>query len=256
MTDTNREHAVIDAFIGFADRLVDDFDVLDLTIQLTEDCARLLDVGAAGLLLADAGGVLHLLAGTSEQARSLELFQLQREEGPCLDCYHSGQMVEVPDLQAEAQRWPRFTAAAVEHGFQSVHAIPMRLRGQTLGALGLFGTGVGNLSDNDLRLAQALVHVAAIALVQQDRGGDPASLLPSLQSTVMSRGLFEMAKGVLAEVHDLSMGEASERLRQYAHEHGQRLTDLARTVVTVTDPARTQLIADVGAEIPARTQPR
>ncbi len=241
-----RERAIIDSFISFADRLVDDFDVLDLTIQLTEDCVRLLHVAAAGLLLADVG-VLHLVAATSEQARSLELFQLQREQGPCLDCYRAGCPVSVPDLQAEADRWPRFTAEAAEQGFASVHAIPMRLRDQVLGALGLFGTTTGALSDDDLTLAQALAHVASIAVVQHDRVTSQASLLPSLQNTVASRGLLEMAKGVLAEMYQLSMAQAALRLRRYAHQHGRRLTEVARTVVAGDPPARQQLLAELGS---------
>lgn len=241
-----RERAIIDSFIGFADRLVDDFDVLDLTIQLTEDCVRLLGVAAAGLLLADAG-VLHLVAATSEHARSLELFQLQREQGPCLDCYRTGCPVSVSDLHAEADRWPRFTAEAAEQGFASVHAIPMRLRDQVLGALGLFGTTTGELADDDLTLAQALAHVASIAVVQHDRAANRASLLPTLQTTVASRGLLEMAKGVLAEVHQLSMAEAALRLRHYAHQQGRRLTDVARAVVAGNPPGRQQLLAELGA---------
>jgi GAF domain-containing protein len=241
-----RERAIIDSFISFTDRLVDDFDVVDLTIQLTEDCVRLLGVAAAGLLLADVG-VLHLVAATSEQARSLELFQLQREQGPCLDCYRAGCPVSVPDLQAEADRWPRFTAEAITQGFASVHAIPMRLRDQVLGALGLFGTSRGELTDDDLALAQALAHVASIAVVQHDRAANRVHLLGTLQSTVASRGLLEMAKGILAEVYQLSMAQAALRLRHYAHRHGHRLTDVARTVVAGDLPARQQLLAELGA---------
>jgi len=241
-----RERAIIDSFINFADRLVDDFDVLDLTIQLTEDCVRLLGVAAAGLLLADVG-VLHLVAATSEQARSLELFQLQREQGPCLDCYRAGYPISVPDLQAEADRWPRFTTEAAEQGFASVHAIPMRLRDQVLGALGLFGTSTGELAEDDLTLAQALAHVASIAVVQHDRATNRSSLLPTLQSTVASRGLLEMAKGILAEVYQLSMAQAALLLRHYAHQHGRRLTDVASTVVAGDLPARQQLLTELGA---------
>ena len=167
MTAAERETQVVQSFIEFADRLVDDFDLLDLTIQLTEDCARLLDVAAAGLLLADAGGRLHLLAATSEQAHHLEVFQLQRRQGPCVDCYRSGRPVSVPDLRVEAERWPAFVAAADKEGFRSVHAIPMRLRSDVLGALGLFGATGGALNEHDLTLAQALAHVAAIAIAQQ-----------------------------------------------------------------------------------------
>src|SRR6478609_9731980 len=118
-----REQDIIDSFIGFADRLIDDVDVLDLTTQLARDCARLLDVAAVGLLLADAGGVLHLLAATSEEARKVEAFQLQRDEGPCLECYKTGTPISVTNLAAQTARWPRFTAVAADHGFASVHAI-------------------------------------------------------------------------------------------------------------------------------------
>lgn len=255
MTDTDRDHDVIDAFIGVADRLVEDIDVLDLSIQLTEDLARLIDGTSVGLLLADAGGVLHLLAGTSTQTRSLELFQLQGDEGPCLDCYHSGQPVDVPDLGSETDRWPRFVAAAAEQGFVSVHAIPMRIGGQVLGALGLFGTTPTPLADTDLRLARALVHVACIALVQQGHAGNRANLLATLQLTVLSRALLEMAKGVLADTHGMSMDDASLLLREYAHEHNQLLADVARALITVSDPHQKELLADVGGTtVPPRQQ--
>jgi transcriptional regulator with GAF, ATPase, and Fis domain len=255
MTSNSREHEIVDAFIGFADRLVEDFDVLDITIQLTEDCARLIDIAAAGLLLADAGGMLHMLAGTSENARSLELFQLQRDEGPCLDCFHTGKPISVADLSTETERWPQFAAAAAEQGFASVHAIPISLRGEMLGALNLFGTSTGDLAEADLRLARGLAHVACIALVQHDHAATPTSLLATLQSTLVSRGLLETAKGVLAGAHALSMDDASSRLRHYAHQNQRRLTDVAREVVTVTDPRRSQLIADLGQMTVARLSP-
>lgn len=149
-----RDHDMVRTFIRLSDQLVEDFDVVDVTTQLTEDCAKLLGVAAAGLLLADAGGVLHLLAATSHHVRTLEIFQAQREEGPCLECFHNGRPVIVADLQAERGRWPRFSAVASEEGFASVHAIPMRLRDQVLGTLGLFGTSPGGLSEDDLNFAQ------------------------------------------------------------------------------------------------------
>src|SRR6478752_4138978 len=127
MTD-QREQDIIDSFVGFADRLIDDVDVLDLTTQLAKDCARLLDISAVGLLLADAGGVLHLLAATSEEARKLEAFQLQRDEGPCLDCYQIDEPVTIADLRNASQRWPRFVSVGREQGFASVHAISIRLQ--------------------------------------------------------------------------------------------------------------------------------
>lgn len=248
MTVTGREQDVVASFIAFADRLVDDFDILDLTIELTEDCARLLDIAAAGLLLADPVGVLHLLAATSEQARSLELFQLQRDEGPCLDCFHSGQPISVADLRLESARWPRFAHAAADQGFVSVQAVPVRLRDQMIGALGLFGTTADLLPQADVDLARAFAHVAALALAQHDAGPEASLLLPTLQSTVASRGLLEMAKGVLAEADDVSMDVAASRLRRYAKSHRQRLTEVAQAVVTINAPGHRQLMSGLREE--------
>ncbi|MGI8592319.1 MAG: GAF and ANTAR domain-containing protein [Nakamurella sp.] len=232
-----RESEIIAAFTGLADRLVDDYDVVDLTTQLAEDCARLMDVAAVGLLLADATGVLHLLAATSEEARKLEAFQLQRDEGPCLDCYHSGARVSVADLRTEKARWPRFAASAAQEGFASVHAIPMRLRHARLGALGLFGTEPGTLGDDDLQLARGLAHVASIAIVQNNLTLEQGSVLGALQSAVASRGVVEMAKGVLSEAQSVDMQEAFNRLRGYARNHQQHLTDVAREIVSRRLPA-------------------
>ncbi len=248
-----REKNIIGSFIGFADRLVDDFDVLELTTQLTQDCARLLDVAAAGLLLADGAGVLHLLAATSEEARHLEAFQLQREEGPCLDCYHTGRPVSVADLRTETGRWPRFTSVAAEQGFASVHAIPMRLRQDRLGALGLFGATPGALGEDDLTLAQGLAHVASIAIVQANHSMGREDVLPALQAAVVSRAAVEMAKGVLAELQTIDMQEAFTRLRDYAQRHQQRLSDVARQVVAGA-PGSTRLLHDIAEQAAVRVR--
>lgn len=237
MTAADRQSEIIAAFTGLADSLVDDYDVVDLTTQLTQECARLLDVAAAGLLLADGAGVMHLLAATSEEARKLEAFQLQREEGPCLDCYHTGAQVSVADLRGEKARWPKFTASAEQEGIVSVHAIPMRLRQARLGALGLFGTEPGALGDEDLQLAQGLAHVASIAIVQGHRTLDQSAVLGALQSAVASRGVVEMAKGLLTEVHSIDMQEAFNRMRGYARENQKRLTDVAHEILARSLPA-------------------
>ncbi len=256
MKPGQREREIVDSFIGFANRLAGDFDVLDVTIQLTDDCARLLDVAAAGLLLADPAGVLHLLAATSEQARSLEVFQLQREQGPCLDTFRTGQPVSVADLAGEAARWPRFATVAAEQGFASVHAIPLRVRHEVLGAMGLFGTTTGAMNDDDMNLARALAHVASLAIVQQSADVSRASLLQGMQTMVSGRGLLEMAKGVLAEVFALSMEQALARLRRYAHEHNERLTEVARRVVAGGGEGRSQLLVELGRAESSTSSPK
>jgi hypothetical protein len=143
----DREREVTQAFVSLASSLATGYDVVDLLNSLTTECARLLDVASAGLLLADPLGVLHVLAASTEHTRQLELFQIQRDEGPCLDCFRSGQPVSIADLSSAVDRWPQFVAGARIAGFASVHALPMRLRTNTLGSLGLFGTTVGSLTE-------------------------------------------------------------------------------------------------------------
>ena len=144
VTEIPRETRVLAAVVSLVDSLLVDFDVMDLLTELTERCADLIDVAAAGFLLADPFDQLHLLAATTEQARELELFQLQADQGPCMECYSTGEPVSVADLGAEAARWPKFVPAALDGGFASVHAVPMRAAGNVLGALGLFGTRTGD----------------------------------------------------------------------------------------------------------------
>ena len=233
----DRERGVTRAFVALSNSLVDGFDLVDLLSGLTADCAALLDIESAGLLLADPGGVLHVLAASSERTRSLELFQLQRAEGPCLDCFRSGQPVIAPDLRQDGGRWPQFASRAIQAGFASVHAVPMRLQDTVLGALGLFGSSVGSLGDDDVSLAQALAHVASVAIVQDKVATDRQVVATQLQTALDSRVVLEQAKGVVSHVGGLDMEQAFAVLRRYARDGNQRLTDVARAVVRRELPA-------------------
>ena len=219
------------SFVALASSLVNGYDVVDLLVQLTEDCTRLLDIASAGLLLADGRGVLHVVAASTEATRLLEVHQLQRAEGPCRDCYLDGAPVSVADLSAVAQRWPSFVPAAVSLGFASVHALPLRLRGSRLGALGLFGSHVGALASDDLALGQALADVASVALVQDRAAADSSAVNEQLQTALTGRVVLEQAKGVLAQLGDLEMAAAFAALRRYARDRNLRLSDVAAAVV-------------------------
>ncbi len=238
---TDRERGISQAFVALASNLADGADVVDLLSGLTSDCARLLDISSAGLLLADQREVLHVVAASSERTRNLELFQLQREQGPCLDCYRTGTAVSAPDLAQEADRWPQFVAAATGAGFASVHALPMRLRDKVFGTLGLFGTQTGHLNEDDLSLGQALAHVASVALVAERAASDQVLLNEQLQSALTSRVLVEQAKGLIAQLGDLDMDSAFAVLRRYARDHNERLTDVARRTVSRELSARVLL---------------
>jgi hypothetical protein len=242
MTDTPRETRVLDAVVSLVDSLLDDFDVVELLTELTERSAELLDIEAAGFLLADPLQQLRLLAATSEQARELELFQLQADEGPCVDCYATGQPVSVADIQAATERWPLFVPAAVEAGFASVHAVPMRAAGSVLGALGLFGTRAGELDTADLLVGQTLAHIACVAILQE-HPPTPATVQPRLRSALTSRVVVEQAKGFLRQMLDVSTEEAFGLLRSYARGQGEHLTEVARSLMTDRH-ARPALVAE------------
>lgn len=228
----DRERRVGQAFVSIAGALAGDYDIADLYTTLTRVTADLLDVGSAGLLLVDAQGQLRLAAASSEHTRNLELFLLQCEQGPCLDCFRDGEAVSVADLHAEEARWPKFVPTAVDAGFRSVHALPMHLRGVRLGTLGLFGTSVGALTGADLELGQALADVASIALVANQTSVDHLRLTQQLQTALDSRVVLEQAKGQLAQLGNVPMEHAFEALRRYARDHNERLSEVARKVVT------------------------
>jgi len=223
-----------DVFVEMADTLVDEFDVIDFLHVLAERCVQLLGVSAAGLLLTDQQGALQVVAASSERTRLLELFQLQTDQGPCVDCFRAGAPVSVADL-ASAGRWPRFTAAAAEVGFAAVHALPMRLRDEVVGALNLFDTNPGPLERGTLRVGQALADVATIGLLQQRAIHRRDVLTEQLQTALNSRVLIEQAKGVVAERLHLDLDDAFTLLRSRARSHNRRLSDLARAVVDGTE---------------------
>lgn len=230
VSDDLRETRVMSAVVSLVDSLLDDFDVVDLLTELTERCAELLDVASAGFLLADPLHRLHLVAATSEQTRDIELFQLQAEEGPCIECYRTGEPVLVADLSAQVDRWPRFAPAATDAGFAAVQALPMRAAGVVLGALNLFDTRPGGLSEADLLVAQTLAHIACVAVLQE-HPPTLATVVSPLRSTLIGRVFVEQAKGFVSEVLGVSMDEAFRLLRTYSWTRGEHLTDVARRLM-------------------------
>lgn len=235
-----RESELLGALVRLADTLVDDYDIVDLLHQLATDCVEILDVTAAGLLLSSqrSTGVLHVLASSTEQTRLLELFQLQTNEGPCLDCVRTGEPVLIPDLAAATQRWPRFAPEALREGFSRVHAVPLRLRRETIGALNLFGRQPGPMSEQNLLAAKALADVATIGILQERAIRRGEVLTEQLETALNSRIIIEQAKGVLAQAGNLDMDRAFQALRSYARSRNAPLGELARRLVTgAVDPA-------------------
>ncbi|MGW4907301.1 GAF and ANTAR domain-containing protein [Streptomyces sp. NPDC004270] len=223
-------------FVELADNLVADFDLIDFLRLLTDRCVAMLGADAAGVLLADHNGELRVMAASDEQVRLLELFQLQSDEGPCLECFHSGTPVIVTDLTLEIGRWPRFVTAAHRSGFGAVQALPMRLRDEVVGALNLFRAAPGPFDPAGTLIAQALADVATISLLQQRSTHRSTILNEQLQTALNSRVLIEQAKGKLAERQGIDMEQAFTTLRGYARSHNRRLSDVARAFIDGFEP--------------------
>ena len=234
--DDQRSGLLAARFVSLADTLVDDFDVVDLMDQLVETCVDLLGSEAAGLLLRDPRGHLQLVASSSEETRLLELFQLQNEQGPCLDCVATGRPVRVDNIAHASDRWPDFVSTAGSMGFVSVYAVPLRLRAQIIGGLNLFTTTAPPLSEEDERLAQAFADMATIGLLQQQSRHRATLLAEQLQGALNSRVVIEQAKGVLAEYGQVSMDLAFQALRAFARDHNRKLSDIAEAVVIRSVP--------------------
>jgi len=231
LSDANREQAVAALFVMLADTLVDDYDVVDLLDQLVAASVRLLGATAAGLLLDDQRGQLALIASSSEETRLLEIFQLQNNEGPCLDCVRGGAAVTSEDLAVDAARWPVFVPEALKAGFRSVTAVPLRLRAEIIGGLNLFADTPGPVDDRDRQLAQALADVATIGILQQRAAHRTSVLAEQLQHALNSRVVIEQAKGVLAERNQIGMDAAFDALRKHARDHNLKLANVAEEVV-------------------------
>lgn len=226
------EALLVRTLVELADNLVDDFDVVELLSLLADRCVEILAVSAAGVMLVTAEGDLRVVASSSEAMRVVELFELQADEGPCPDCYRGGEAVSNEDLAAGP--WPRFGPVAIDAGFHSVHALPMRLRGSVIGALNLFGSEPGSLTEGDVAAGQALAAVATIAILQQRVVAEAQLVNDQLNHALTARVVIEQAKGVLSESAGLSMEAAFEAMRSYARDDNLHLADVARRVIDKT----------------------
>jgi GAF domain-containing protein len=226
-----REGLLARTFVELADTLVDDFDVVELLTLLAHRCVEMLDVSAAGLMLVAPEGDLRVVASSSEEMRLVELFEIQAQEGPCPDCYRTGEPALHENLAADGSRWPRFGPVALKAGFLSVQALPMRLRGVTIGALNLFRTETGTLEESDVVAARALADVATIAILQHRAAIQAHLLVDQLNHALNSRVVIEQAKGVLAERAGLDMEGAFAWLRKHARDQNELLVDVAQSII-------------------------
>ena len=227
-----REDRLVDTFVTLADTLIDNYDIIDFLQTLAERCVELVDVSAAGIMLADTKGELRHAACSNEQMRFVELLELQFEEGPCLDAYRTHESVVCSPPELLAHRWPLFGPLAAEKGFESVSAVPMRLRDRVIGALNLFSTAPRALGDEDLRVVQAMADVATIGILQERSLHDAHAFSEQLEGALESRVAIEQAKGIIAERSAINVDVAFERIRNFARSHNRLLSETAREIVS------------------------
>jgi len=233
-TDADREVAIVDAFVYLSDTLVADYDVIEFLHFLTERCVEFSAVDEAGVMLAAPSGHLQAVASSTERSRLLELFELQNQDGPCLDAYRNGTVISSVDLALDRDRWPTFAPRALDVGFTAVHSVPLKLRDEVIGALNLLRVEPGAVTERDAKVLRALSDIATVGILQErllSQSGPDAS---GLQTALASRVQIEQAKGMIAERNDLQIDDAFERLRTYARANGLRLTAVATGVVNRT----------------------
>jgi GAF domain-containing protein len=226
-----QDRRVRETFVELADTMVADYDIIDFLDTLATRAVELLGVTACGVLLVDHHGELNLLAASTEQTRLLELFQLQNAQGPCLECYRGGVSVHCEDLAAAGDRWPLFAPKACASGYAAVHALPMRLREEVVGALNLFSAVAGALTPEDVELGQALADVATIGILHERTARRREEVSDQLQAALNSRVLIEQAKGALAQQLGISVDQAFAVLRGHARSTNSKITEVAVAVL-------------------------
>ncbi len=226
---------VADVFVDVADTLVADFDLIEFLHSVARHATTISSAAAAGVMLSGEDGKLHHVGASSEDARLLELFQIQHSEGPCLDSFRTGERVVVPDLAEAGSRWPSFARRAISHGMTAVYAFPMRLRSRVIGGLNVFQTVHQELGPGEVRVLQALADMATISLIQEQSISRAEVLTEQLQVALNSRIVVEQAKGAVARTLGVSIDESFDLLRDFSRRHRRRLTDVAHEVVTSAD---------------------
>lgn len=225
-----REIPLVHAFVRLAGSLATGYDVIDLFQELCEACVTLVGADAAGLVLSDQRGGLRAVAVSAEHAEIADVVRRQADEGPGRDCFDTSAAVHAPDLST-GSRWPGFTALAVEAGVVAAYALPMHLRGRTIGALTLVHRTADAMDEADLHVGQALADTATIAILTDRTSREQEELAEQLQAALTSRVVVEQATGVLAERGGTGTDEAFRRMLDHAAASGERLSDVARGIV-------------------------
>lgn len=226
-----REDDIVRTMLRLADTMVADYDELELLKDLVDSCVRILDADTAGIALG-RGDRLGFVIATSEDMKTIGLFQAEQQQGPCLSAYRSCETVHSADLEADGhERWPTWTPRALELGFRSAEAFPMQLRGEAIGALNVYASRKRRLNDRDRLVGRAFADMATIGLLRERASVQDRIVRGQLQRALDSRVVIEQAKGILLQRHGITPQEAFDRLRRHARSHQQKLAETCRAVI-------------------------
>jgi GAF domain-containing protein len=232
MDELSRETRINTAFVTVVDAITTDFDIVDVLHVLVEQCTEVLDADGGGLMLVNSNGQLQLMTSTSDSADFVEVMQLNADSGPCIDCFTSGAELSVPNIQSSGGRWPAFQKSAMQKGFHSAHATPMRLHGQIIGTMNIFRSKRGALSERDASVAQALTDIATIGILHERVVREGAILAEQLHNALDSRIFIEQAKGMIAHSRSLTMDDAFTVLRSHARNNNLTIRSVAEGIST------------------------
>jgi len=219
-----------DTVIEAMESMVQDFDYVDLASSLVSSAIDLLDADAVGVMIADTTQLLHVVAASDEDMRTLEIFEIQSDEGPCLDCWYSGRLVTSNDLATD-DRWHSFRNRVLDLGFHSALAAPLRLRNLNIGALNVLWRRPDAVHEREIQAAQALADLAALGLTSRAVPSEATFLAEQVQKTINARVTIEQAKGMLAEQADLDMNAAYTLMRDYSRAEATHVIDTAERVL-------------------------
>lgn len=219
------------ALVTLADSLREDYDTADLLQTLADQSVALVDAAAAGIILRTDPARSEVVASTSVRSLEVERDEIATSQGPCFDALQSGTVVSASSTAEIRERWPAVAGSFERAGYRSAHAIPLRLRDQTIGTLNLFRLVDGQLSSSDVHAAKALAEIATIAILQERKISDGAVVQEQLEHALASRVVIEQAKGVVSRTHGVDVDEAFRLLRTHARATNAKLTEVAAAVV-------------------------
>lgn len=225
-----RQDLLVGALSEFARTLVRRFDISDVLYDLTARVTAVLEVESAGVSVVQDGR-LRFVTALDERATTLERVQEEEQAGPCIEAFRTGNPILVNPLTEVEHRWPTFVREARSTGFVALAGIPMRLDGQSLGALDLYHTSHRDWSDEDVRVARVLADMATSYVVTASELERQQRTSEQLQVALESRIVIEQAKGIIAAERRVPVDKAFELLRSHARSHNADLRTTADAIV-------------------------